>query len=89
MSRIVGQRIKAVIDNDGKKRRVKYPPLQIILFGDALNDPEVADIYRLVLSDPYWIRLMEELISKGIPRSIAETALIRADRERSLMAAYA
>ena len=31
---------------------------------------------------------MEELVSKGIPRSIAEVALIRAERERDIEIAY-
>ena len=41
------------------------------------------------LWDPYWIGLMDELVRKGIPRSIVEPALIRADRERSTAVAYA
>ena len=69
-------------------RRVKYPSVQIISFGEELTDPEIADIYHLELTDPYWIRLMEELVSKGIPRSIAEVALLRAERERSIFIAY-
>lgn len=45
--------------------------------------------YRLELWDPYWRRLMNELVRRGIPRSIVEPALIRADRERSTAVAYA
>jgi len=44
--------------------------------------------YRLELQDPYWIRLRDQLIEKGLPRSIVEPALIRADRESSIKRAY-
>jgi len=45
--------------------------------------------YQLELWDPYWIRLRDELVQKGIPKYIVEPALIKADRERSMAVAYA
>jgi hypothetical protein len=50
--------------------------------------PCLAD-YQLQLSDPYWIRLRDELVRKGIPRCIADPAMLRAEREMSIAIAYA
>jgi transposase len=44
--------------------------------------------YQLVLSDPYWIRLRDELVRKGIPMYIVNPALIRAEREMTIAVAY-
>lgn len=58
-------------------------------YGDLTEANEESAQYPLKLWDPYWIRLMDELIRKGLPRYIVEPALIKAEREGSIWVAYA
>lgn len=45
--------------------------------------------YKVKVTDPYWKAMIEALVRAGYPRSIAETAILKTEIERSLKIAYA
>jgi len=44
--------------------------------------------YKLEIVDPYWKKQYDALVASGIPKSIARSALIKADIERSTKVMY-
>ena len=69
-------------------RELKYLLLPQTMIGGRIEEAVSIEEYRLRLLDPYWVKLRDELVSKGIPMYIAEPALIKAERITSASVAY-
>jgi hypothetical protein len=69
-------------------KRGKIVEARTVIPGGRIEEVHAIREYELSLFDPYWIRPRDELVQKGIPEFIATPALIRAEREISMIIAY-
>ena len=44
--------------------------------------------YEVEITDPYWKKHFNDLVSKGFPASIVRAGILKADAERSLRTVY-